>query len=187
MYNTKEMDMIFSQNIKHCSLVDKADVKCVYVGKYRFQCTRAICAVEKKRKRKNNDKKEKRKKNREKGAKRKRERGENRERRNFGTRNWRQSVGWLNRGVEGREPLYAHEEEGPGAPSPHTTLLHGTSEFSSAFVLSPFFSFFFFFFSALLLFSILSIFFPLAVGVLLRTSAMVYALLSDNVKTQQPM
>lgn len=118
---------------------------------------------------------------------REKERGENRERRNFGTRNWRQSVGWLNRGVEGREPLYAHEEEGPGAPSPHTTLLHGTSEFSSAFVLSPFFSFFFFFFSALLLFPILSIFFPLAVGVLLRTSAMVYALLSGNVKMQQPM
>lgn len=79
-------------------------------------------------------KRKREKKNREKGAKRERERGENRERRNFGTRNWRQSVGWLNRGVEGREPLYAHEEEGPGAPSPHTTLLHGTSEFSSAFV-----------------------------------------------------
>lgn len=56
------MDTIFSQNSKRCSLVDKADAKCVCVGEYRFQCTRAIYAVEKKRKRKNNDKKEKRKK-----------------------------------------------------------------------------------------------------------------------------
>lgn len=72
---------------------------------------------------------------------------------------------------------------------PHLTRLCSTAHPSSLLpsFLSPFFSFFFFFFSALLLFSIPSIFFPLAVGVLLRTSAMVYALLSGNVKTQQPM
>ena len=71
-YNSREMDTIFSQNIKHCSLVDKADA---FMSANTDSNTLVRSMRLRKRENvKNNDKKEKRKKNGEKGGKRKRER-----------------------------------------------------------------------------------------------------------------
>lgn len=93
-------------------------------------------------------KREKRQKgeNRAKGGGR--ERGENRERRNFGARNWRQSVGWLNRGVEGSESPCTPMEKKVQV-RPHLTRLCSTAHPSSllslrifSYLLRPFFFFF---------------------------------------------
>lgn len=121
---------------------------------------------------------------------REKEKGENKERRNFGAHNWRQSVGWLNRGVEGSESPCTPMEKKVQV-RPRLTRLCFTAHPSSllpSFSLPSSVFFFPFFFSMLLLLSILPPFFPPVAGILLRTLppwCTRHALLSGNVKTQQ--
>lgn len=102
---------------------------------------------------------------------REKEKGEDKERRNFGAHNWRQYVGWLNRGVEGSESPCTPMEKKVQV-RPRLTRLCFTAHPSSllpSFSLPSSVFFFPFFFSMLLLLSILPPFFSPVAGILLRT------------------